>query len=96
MVLFGAILYYFGPEDVTTALRKAHRALKSGGLVVIRSLIADEGRCQNEMALVLALELLHDAPCGEVYTFSEYKAFLESAGFADVAQCGDFLISAKK
>lgn len=96
VVLFGAILYYFGPEDVTTSLRKAYHALKSGGLVVIRTLIADEGRCQNEMALVLALELLHDAPSGEVYTFSEYKAFLETAGFADVTQCGDFLISAKK
>jgi hypothetical protein len=48
------------------------------------------------MALVLALELLHDAPSGEVHTFSEYKAFLETAGFADVSQCGDFLISAKK
>ena len=33
------------------------------------------------MALVLAIELLHDAPHGEVYTFSEYKAFLETAGF---------------
>jgi ubiquinone/menaquinone biosynthesis C-methylase UbiE len=96
VVLFGAILYYFRPEDVITALRKAYHALKSGGLVVIRSLIADEGRSKNEMALLLAIEFLHDAPDGEVYTFSEYQAFLETAGFADVTQCGDFLISAKK
>jgi ubiquinone/menaquinone biosynthesis C-methylase UbiE len=96
VVLFGAILYYFDPDDVTAALRKAYHALKSGGLVVIRSLIADEERCQNEMALLLAIEFLHDAPHGEVYTFSEYKAFLETVGLTDVTQWGDFLISAKK
>jgi ubiquinone/menaquinone biosynthesis C-methylase UbiE len=96
VVLFGAILYYFKPEDVIAVLRRAHHALKSDGLVVIRSLIADEERCQNEMALVLALELLHDAPHGEVYTFSEYKDFLETAGFTDVSQLGEHLISAKK
>jgi ubiquinone/menaquinone biosynthesis C-methylase UbiE len=96
VVLFGAILYYFKPEEVIAVLRRAHHALKSDGLVVIRSLIADEERCQNEMALVLALELLHDAPHGEVYTFSEYKDFLETAGFADVSQRGEQLVSAKK
>jgi ubiquinone/menaquinone biosynthesis C-methylase UbiE len=96
VVLFGAILYYFKPEDVIAVLQKALNALKSDGLVVIRSLIADEERCQNEMALVLALEFLHDTPDGEVYTFSEYKGFLETVGFTDVTQWGDFLISAKK
>ena len=95
-VLFGAILYYFNSEDVTAALRKTYHALKPGGLVVIRGVIADEERCQNEMALLGAIELLHDAPDGEVYAFSEYKAFLETVGFTDVTQYGDFLISAKK
>lgn len=96
VVLLGAILYYFKPEDVIALLRRLYHALKSDGLVVIRSLIADEDRCQNEMALVLALELLHDAPHGEVYTFSEYRDFLETAGFTDVNQRGESLISAKK
>jgi hypothetical protein len=48
------------------------------------------------MALLLAIEFLHDAPHGEVYTFSEYKAFLETVGFTDVTQWGESLISAKK
>jgi SAM-dependent methyltransferase len=96
VVLFGAILYYFKPEDVIAILRRAHHTLKPNGLIVIRGLIADEERCQNEMALVGALELLHDAPHGELYTFSEYKVFLEKVGFTDVSQSSELLISAKK
>jgi SAM-dependent methyltransferase len=96
VVLFGAILYFFSPDDVTAALRKAYHVLKTDGLVVIRSFIADEERCQDELALVMGLEILHDAPHGEVYTFSEYSVFLETAGFRDVIQRGEFLISAKK
>ena len=76
VVLFGAILYYFSPDNVTAVLRKAWHALVPGGLVVIRTIIADEERCQDEMALLMAVELLHDAAQGKVYTFSEYNAFL--------------------
>ena len=62
VILFGAILYYFNSDEVNAVLRKAYHALKPDGLVVIRSLIADEERCQAEIALLLAVELLHDAP----------------------------------
>jgi len=96
VALFGAILYYFNPDDVTTVFRKAHRALKPNGLVVIRSIIADEERCQDETALLMAVELLHDSVNGEVYTFSEYKTFLEASGFTDVTRHSDYLISARK
>jgi 2-polyprenyl-3-methyl-5-hydroxy-6-metoxy-1,4-benzoquinol methylase len=97
IVLFGAILYYFSPENITALLRKAAwHALAPGGLVVIRTIIADEERCQDEMALLMAVELLHDAAQGEVYTFSEYKAFLDAAGFSNVTQHSNRLISARK
>jgi 2-polyprenyl-3-methyl-5-hydroxy-6-metoxy-1,4-benzoquinol methylase len=96
VVWFGAILYYFSPDNITAVFRKAHHALKLGSLVVIRSIIADEERCQDETALLLAVELLHDAPDGEVYAFSDYKTFLEASDFTDVTQHGDSLITAKK
>jgi len=96
IVLFGAILYYFGPDDVTAVLRKAWHALVPGGLVAVRTIIADQDRCQDEMALLMAVELLHDAPHGQVYTFSEYQAFLDASGFTDVTQHGNRLISARK
>jgi hypothetical protein len=70
--------------------------MKPNGLLVISSLMADEERCQSEMALLLAVEFLHDAPRGEVYTFSEYKGFLQAAGFAAIRKHSDYMISARK
>jgi ubiquinone/menaquinone biosynthesis C-methylase UbiE len=96
IVHFGAILYYFGPDQVKSIIQKAWRALRSDGILVIRALIADEERCQSMPALLAALELFHDAPHSQVYTFSEYEAFVKEAGFTDVTQYGDRLISARK
>lgn len=96
IVLFGTILYYFNHKQVEEILQRAHKALKPGGLVVIDSRIADEERCEAEMALMIAFELFIIAPESAVYTFSEYKGFLEEAGFTNVAQQSDRLISAKK
>jgi ubiquinone/menaquinone biosynthesis C-methylase UbiE len=94
--LFGAILYYFNPKQVVEILGRAHKALKPGGLLVINSYIADEERCKAEEALMVAFQLFLFAPQSEVYTFSEYKGFLEEVGFTNVTQHSDMLISAKK
>lgn len=96
IVLFGAILYYFNPKQVVDILRRAHKALKPGGLVVINSAISDEERCETEDALMVAFQLFIFAPESEVYTFSEYKGFLEEVGFTNVVQHSDMLISARK
>jgi len=96
IVLFGAILYYFNPGQVKDILKRAYKALKPGGLVVINTYIADEERFESEEALMVAFQLFLFAPESEVYTFSEYKGFLEEAGFTNVAQHSDMLISAIK
>jgi hypothetical protein len=46
------------------------------------------------MVQVGALELLHDAPCGKVYTFLEYRRSLEQAGFVGVTEVDESLIKA--
>jgi len=96
IVLFGRILYYFQPDQVGAILRRAHEALKPGGIVVISSYIADEERCKAETALLVAFQLLVFAPWSRVYTFAEYKEMLEAQGFAGVRQHGDALIAARK
>jgi ubiquinone/menaquinone biosynthesis C-methylase UbiE len=96
IVLFGAILYYFNPDQVKDVLRKAYQALRTDGLLVIRTLITDEERCQSEEALLVAVELFNVAPYSRVYTFSEYDQLIKEAGFAHVTRHGDMLISARK
>ena len=96
IVLFGAILYFFNPQQVREILQRTHKALKPDGLVVINSAISDEERCETETALLVAFQLFLFAPESEVYTFSEYKGFLEEVGFTNVAGHSDMLISAKK
>jgi ubiquinone/menaquinone biosynthesis C-methylase UbiE len=93
IVFFGAILYYFNPEQVRDILQRAHKALKPGGLVVINETIADEERCH---ALMVAFQLFIFAPQSRVYTFSEYKDLLEKEGFTNVTRHSDSLISASK
>ena len=96
LVWFGNITHYYSPPDVVGLLRKAFRALVAGGLVVINAPVADEARCEREDALVAAMEMFVASAEGDVYTFSEYRGFLEQAGFADVAQADEDLIKAVK
>ena len=78
MVLLGNILHYFPPDQMQALLRKAHRALKPGGLVVIDDGVLDEERGLAEDVLLAAVEMVNSAPYAEFHTFSEYKELLES------------------
>jgi len=96
IVFFGMILYYFEPGQVRDILRRACRALKQGGLVLINTYIADEERCEDEVALMVGLQLFIFGSHSEVYTFSEYKGFLEDEGFTNVTRHGEILVTASK
>jgi ubiquinone/menaquinone biosynthesis C-methylase UbiE len=96
LVNFGAILYYFNAEQVKEVFEKAYRALHENGLLTIRTLVADEERCQSLFPLLAAVELLHDAKYSHIYTFSEYKQLLEAVDFVDVTQLGENVIKAMK
>jgi len=96
VVWFGNITHFYSPPDVVALLRKAFMALASGGTVVINAPIADEARREGEYPLVAAMEMFICSAEGDVYTFSEYRGFLEEVGFTDVTQHNDMLISAKK
>ena len=91
-VFFGYVLYFFPPAVVSGILRRAWRALKPGGLVVIRATIADEARSSAVDALLNAVDLLLWVPDSRVYTFSEYRGLLEAAGFGDVTRIAEEII----
>ncbi|MBV9230616.1 MAG: class I SAM-dependent methyltransferase [Chloroflexi bacterium] len=96
MVLLGNILHYFPPDQMQTILRKAHQALKPGGLVVIDDGVLDEERGAAEDVLLAAVEMVNSAPYAEFHTFSEYKEILEKVGFIQVTLHRTRPVSARK
>jgi 2-polyprenyl-3-methyl-5-hydroxy-6-metoxy-1,4-benzoquinol methylase len=96
IVFLGNILHFFPPDQIRGMLPKIHRALTSGGLVVVDDGVLDEERCQAEQVLLSAVFLVNSAPDGEFYTFSEYRDFLEQVGFTQVTLHGDRLVTARK
>jgi hypothetical protein len=50
--------------------------------VVIVEFVPDEGRTGPPDAVRFALVMLATTPAGDVYTFSEYEAMLQHAGFS--------------
>jgi 2-polyprenyl-3-methyl-5-hydroxy-6-metoxy-1,4-benzoquinol methylase len=96
IVLLGNILHFFPPNQIQGMLRKIHQTLKVGGLVVVDDGVLDEERCQAEEVLLSAVFLVNSAPYGEFYTFSEYREFLEQAGFTQVTLHGERPVTARK
>jgi ubiquinone/menaquinone biosynthesis C-methylase UbiE len=96
LVLLGNILHFFPANQIQDILRKVHRALRFGGLIVIDDGVLDEERCQAKQVLLSAVEIVNSAPDAEFYTFSEYREFLEKVGFTQVTLHGDRPVSARK
>jgi ubiquinone/menaquinone biosynthesis C-methylase UbiE len=94
MALLSSLLYFFTPEDARELLSRVWRALKPGGLVVVRTAIADEERRVAKDALLTAVELLLWLPTSHVYTFAEYEDLLGKAGFAEIMRRGEELVTA--
>lgn len=95
MVLIGNLLHYYDPITGTSILQKTYRALKPGGIIVIYSKAVDEER-RTDPALLAMVDVCNCAPQAQSYTFSQYKAILEAAGYRDVTQPTIVMVSATK
>jgi len=80
MVIFGNLLHYFDPDTSIGFLRKAYRALKPNGMVVIFSKGVEETRT-SDPALLSNIDVSNCGPNGETHTAFEYKDMLAAAGF---------------
>ena len=94
VVLLSYLLYFFTPEDARGLLDRVRRALKPGGLVVVRAAIADEERRAAADALLNAVDLLLWLPTSRVYTFTEYRDLLGQAGFVEIVRRGEEIVTA--
>jgi len=86
LILIGNVLHQYSGEQTRKLLQKAYKAAKSpGGTIVIHDFVADDERSKETACLLMSLDMLLYTDDGDVHTFSEYKSWLEEAGFKDVA-----------
>jgi len=90
----GFVTYFFGPDDLVKLFRTVYTALAPGGILVIEAPLSDEDRCENEEAVLDGPWLFAVSARGDVYSFSDYKGFLEQAGFDSVIKVKEDLIKA--
>lgn len=95
VVLLGQITFYWSADQIRAVLSNVHRALKSGGRVVIHAHIGDQ-TWQNADAALLGVATLLFSEKGDIHSFAEYEGMLSAAGFAQITHHNDRLVSATK
>jgi len=98
LILFGNVTQYLSPEQNVGAFRKTYEALVQNGRVVISAPVADEDHKGPGEVPLAGIEMLLFSPDGDIYTFTEYRGMLETAGFSEVTSHKDDwgLISARR
>ena len=86
---FAVFHNYYEPGDLVSLFKKVHAALLPGGCMVLNELVADEGRCEREKPLLVAMWLYCVTAQGDIYTLSELECLLKAAGFVRVCQAGE-------
>jgi SAM-dependent methyltransferase len=84
LVLLSAICHMLSEDENRNLLRRCYRATAPGGRVVIRDFVLEENRAAPKQAALFALNMLVGTKGGSTYTESEYRRWLEEAGYAQV------------
>jgi len=90
----GFVTYFFGSDDLVKLFRRVFTALAPGGMLVIEAPLSDEGHREKEEAVLDGPWLFAVSARGDVYSFSDYKGFLQQAGFDSVTQVREDLLKA--
>ncbi len=101
LALLSAIIHQNSPEENIELYRKIHRALASGGKLLIRDHVMEPSRIQPPQGTLFAINMLVNTKGGDTYTFDEIKNGLEAAGFVEVLMLRkgermDCLVEARK
>jgi ubiquinone/menaquinone biosynthesis C-methylase UbiE len=84
LALLGNIVHSEGETSSRDLFKRLHRALKSGGRIVIIDMIPNDDRTGPPFALFFALNMLVNTEKGGTYTLEEYTRWLNDAGFQRV------------
>jgi len=84
MALLGTICHQNSREQNRALFAKVHKALKDGGVVVIRDAVMDPSHTSPKGGALFAINMLVATEGGGTYTFDEYRHDLYEAGFGEV------------
>jgi 3-hydroxy-5-methyl-1-naphthoate 3-O-methyltransferase len=84
VVILGHICHGEGAEGTQDLIHRAHRALRSGGQILIAELLPDDDRCGPLIPLLFAIHMLVLTDNGDAFTLTEYQSWLLNAGFTEV------------
>ena len=80
VTIFGA-LHQESPEDIVGILKRANRALKPGGRVIILDLMTDATHTAPKFSALFALNMALTTDNGWVFSDEELKGWMREAGF---------------
>ena len=78
------VLHDFSPDRAQEILGRVVAALPRGGRVVILEIVPDEERRSPPLAVAFSVAMIVNTAGGDAHTASQYRAWLEAAGLADV------------
>ena len=84
VAILGHILHIEGDRSSRQLFRRLYRALRSGGRVAIAEMVPNDKRTGPPFPIFFALNMLLNTAVGDTYTLSEYKDWLQKAGFSKV------------
>ena len=82
LVVLSLVLHFFAPATIAEVLRKAHRALRDGGAVVVSDVMS--GDEPSLWASAFGANMMMSTEAGGTYTRAQYQDWLIEAGFAEV------------
>ena len=84
LVLASAICHMLSPEENQDLFRRCYAALDPNGRAVIQDFILEPDKTAPKQAALFALNMLVGTPAGSTYSYEEYSAWLQEAGFQEV------------
>ena len=89
LVLASNFCRFESPAGNQRLFRKAHSALKAGGVFVVNDFVPNEERTEPTFALRFSVYTLTHTPEGECWTLSQYSDWLRQAGFNGIETQGN-------
>lgn len=84
LALISSICHQFSPAQNEALIGKAFKSLRPGGRLAIQDFILNETRTSPMHAAIFAVNMLVNTEGGNSYTVSEYREWLQQAGFGKV------------